>query len=110
MAFVNRRVRTPLLVVPEHGPGVARGDLGLPVAAHLDGDVERPFGLEDGPDPDALVQVVVAVVALEEERRPADLRPPEPPVLDRRYDVVGAELDAVGRHLTGTEFRAQHVA
>src|SRR5207245_1050736 len=45
----------------------------------------------------ALAQVVVAIVALEEERGPPDFAAAQSPVLDRRDVVEGAELNAVRR-------------
>jgi len=46
---------------------------------------------------------------LEQKGRPADLAGAQPPILDRRDVVEGAELDPVGRGLAGAQLGAQQV-
>ena len=76
---------------------------------HVEVELQRPLRLDEDAPPDSLAEVVVAIVALEEKRGPPDLVAPEPPILDRRYVVEGAELDAVRRSVAGPELRTQEV-
>src|SRR5216117_3360420 len=109
MPVVDRRVGTPRLVVAEHGPGIARSDGRLPVVPYVDVEEKRALRLNEGAGRDAFTEVVVAIVALEQKRRPPDLAGAQPPILDRRHVVEGAELDPVGRRLPGAQLGAQQV-
>src|SRR2546427_2475248 len=106
MPVVDRRVGAPGLVVAEHGPGIARSDGRLPVGPYVDVEAQRALRLNEGADRDALTEVVVAIVALEQKRGPPDLAGAQPPILDRRHVVEGAELDSVGRRLAGAQLGA----
>src|SRR5438093_876893 len=106
MPVVDRRVGAPRLVVAEHGPGIARSDGRLPVVPYVDVGAKRALRLNEGADRDAFTEVVVAIVALEQKRGPPDLAGAQPPILDRRHVVEGAELDSVGRRLAGAQLGA----
>src|SRR3989454_814288 len=103
---VDRRVGAPGLVVAEHGPGIARFDGRLPVMPRVEVEAKRAVGLDEGAARDALAEVVIAIVALEQKRRPPDLAGAQPPIFDRRDVVEGAELDPVGRGLAGPQLGA----
>src|SRR3989454_373230 len=106
MPVVDRRVGAPGLVVAEHGPGIARSDGRLPVGPYVDVEAQRALRLNEGADRDAFTEVVDAIVALEQKRGPPDLAGAQPPILDRRHVVEGAELDSVGRRLAGAQLGA----
>src|SRR2546422_5367985 len=93
-------------LVAEHGPGIARSDGRLPVGPYVDVEAKRAVRLNEGADRDAFTEVVVAIVALEQKRGPPDLAGAQPPILDRRHVVEGAELDSVGRRLAGAQLGA----
>ena len=76
----------------------------------VDVEAERTVGLDEDAARDPLAEVVIAIVALEQERGPADFAGAQPPIFDRRDVVEGAELDAVGGRLSRAQLGAQQVA
>src|SRR6266516_2961451 len=114
MTVVDRRIGPLHLIVARDRERVARRDQRHPLAAELQAHRQGVLGLEVGPRRPSLIEEVVAVVAVEQERRPADLFGVQPPVLDRRHDVGGAQTEPHRGNLAGPSprayFRAQPVA
>src|SRR5439155_27008412 len=94
VSIVDRRVFPPRRAVAEHGPRIAGGHADLLVAGELERHGQRSPGLHERASAHAPRQVVIAIVALEQERRPADFGAAEPPRLDGRDRAVRAEPDA----------------
>ena len=110
MPLVDRRVRAPFVGIAKHRPGILSGDARLPLTSQLDGQRDLPLRLREGARRPTLVQVVIAVIAPEEERAPADLRAVETPVFDRRDDVECAQRKTDGPHVSRAQLTAEHVA
>src|SRR6266478_8213187 len=97
---------SPALVVAEHGPRIARADAGLLVVPHVDVEAQRALGLNEDTARDALAEVVVAIVALEQECGPTYLAGAQPPIFHGRDIVEGAELDPVSGGLARAQLGA----
>ena len=89
---VDRRVGPPGVLGVGEGPRVAGLDARLPVIAEPQRHPEGQGRLREQPAVQAAREVVVAVVALEEKRGPADLRVREGPALDRPQLAVRAAV------------------
>src|SRR4029077_16044703 len=73
-------------------------------------DSQRSVGLDEHAACEPLAQVVVAIIPLKQERRPADVPAPQAPVLHGCDVVERAERDAVRRQLTAAQLRAEQVS
>ena len=94
VAVVAQRIAAPPVAVPEQRPRIRRADRALVVAPERDLDPQRRGRLHPGLSAAAGPLEPVAVVALQQEGRPAVLRHRERLILERRDLAVESPGDA----------------